>query len=80
MNDRMLDIIGLADEEYLIEAARSDRINVRRRFSAGIIAAAAAVCALTVTAGAVAVGSLIHKDSVSYYHSEEMTSEREERG
>ncbi|MBR6100977.1 MAG: hypothetical protein IKP95_00955 [Ruminococcus sp.] len=80
MNDRMLDIIGLADEEYLIEAARSDRINVRRRFSAGIIAAAAAVCALTVTAGAVAVGSLIHKDSVSYYHSEEMTSELEERG
>ncbi len=81
MNDKMLEIIGLADEKYLREAeAQPADLHRRRKFSAGFIAAAAAAAVMTVTAGAVTVASLIHKDSVEFYYNEEMASEIEERG
>ncbi len=82
MNDKMLDIIGLADEAYLREAESQParQITHRRRFSAGLVAAAAAAAVMTVTAGAVTVAKLIHKESVDYYYNEEMASEMELRG
>lgn len=77
MNDIMLDIIGLADEEFLLEAQSAKK--AKRRFSVGFIAAAAAAAVMTVTAGA-AIGSLMHRASVEYYHNEIMTSQIEEGG
>ena len=83
MNDKMLDIVGLADEEFLREAEGKPMMKqskFRRRISAKIVAIAAAAAVMTVTAGAVAVAKLSHKQSVEYYYNEEMASEMESKG
>ncbi len=83
MNDKMLDIIGLADEKYLHEAEGKPMMKQtghRRKFSAKIVAVAAAAAVMTVTAGAVAVAKLSHKDSVEHYYNENMASDIEQKG
>lgn len=82
MNDKMLDIIGLADEKYLREAQGTPqmRIKHKRRLSAKFIAVAAAAAIMTVTAGAVAVAKLSHKESVDFYYNEKMASQIEKKG
>lgn len=81
MNDKMLDIIGLADEKYLREAQEqpAKKKTRRHRFSAGVVAAAVAA-AMTLTAGAVAFTRFMHKDSVEYYYTKEMAEEMERKG
>lgn len=83
MNDKMLDIVGLADEEFLREAEGKPMMKqskCRRRISAKIVAIAAAAAVMTVTAGAVAVARLSHKESVDYYYNEKMASDIEQKG
>ena len=80
-NDKLLDIIGLTDAQYLREAEEQPAvIHRKRRFSAGFIAAAAAAAVMTVTAGAVTAVTLLHRESVELYYNEEMVSEMEQRG
>ncbi|MBR6044890.1 MAG: hypothetical protein IKP47_04565 [Ruminococcus sp.] len=78
MNDKMLDIIGLADEKYLLEAEAQParRIKHTRRFSAGMIAAAAAIGLMTVTAGAVAINSMFNKEEVNRFYNNSQTAEQ----
>ena len=83
MNDKMLDIIGLADEKYLHEAQGKPvmkQTKHRRKLSAKVVAVAAAAAVMTVTAGAVAVTKLTHKESVDYYYNEKMASDIENKG
>lgn len=83
MNDKMLDIIGLADEKYLHEAQGKPvmkQTKHRRKLSAKVVAVAAAAAVMTVTAGAVAVAKLTHKESVDFYYNEKMASQIEEKG
>lgn len=66
MNDKMLDMIGLADEKYLQEAEIKNTKTIkhrRRRFSAGMAAAVIAMSTVTVGA-AVAYNTFVHKESV----------------
>ncbi|MBO5576504.1 MAG: hypothetical protein J5956_09470 [Ruminococcus sp.] len=70
MNDKMLDIIGLADEKYLHEAQGERKIiqtKHRRKLSAKVVAVAAAAAVMTVTASAYAVTKLTNKESVELY-------------
>lgn len=70
MNDKMLDIVGLADEEFLREAEGKPMMKqskCRRRFSAKIVAIAAAAAVMTVTAGAYAVAKFNNRESVDMY-------------
>lgn len=77
MNDKMLDIIGLADEKYLLEAELSARgIRYRKKLAVGM-AAAAAAAVMTVSVGA---APLLNKESVKYYYNETMASQLEEYG
>jgi hypothetical protein len=83
MNDKMLDIIGLADEKYLHEAQGKPvmkQTKHRRKLSAKVVAVAAAAAVMTVTAGAYAVAKLSHKDSVKHYYNENMASDIEQKG
>ncbi len=82
MNDKMLDIIGLADEKYLREAEGTSQIKVKhkRRISAKFAAVAAAAAIMTVTAGAVAVTKLSNKESVGEFYDSSAVSKMEERG
>ncbi len=83
MNDKMLDIIGLADEKYLHEAQGKPvmkQTKHRRKLSAKVVAIAAAAAVMTVTAGAVAVTKLSNKKSVEYYYNEKMASDIEQKG
>ncbi len=83
MNDKMLDIIGLADEKYLHEAEGKPvmkQTKHRRKFSAKVIAIAAAAAVMTVTAGAVAVAKLSNKESVGEFYDSSAVSKMESRG
>lgn len=80
-NEKMFELVDLAEDELLLEAAQQrPRIKHSRRFPAAMIAAAAAA-AMAVTAGAaVASSKLTHKDAVNYYYSDSMTEEIESGG
>ena len=83
MNDKMLDIIGLADEKYLHEAEGKPMMKQtkhRRKISAKVAAIAAAAAVMTVTAGAVAVAKLSNKDSVGEFYDSSAVSKMESRG
>ncbi|MBP3793664.1 MAG: hypothetical protein ILA24_06455 [Ruminococcus sp.] len=83
MNDKMLDIIGLADEKYLHEAEGKPvmkQTKHRRKLSAKVVAVAAAAAVMTVTAGAVAVAKLSNKESVELYYNDKMASDIEFQG
>ena len=83
MNDKMLDVIGLADEKYLCEAEGKPMMKQTkhsRRISAKIAAVAAAAAVMTVTAGAVAVAKLSNKESVQEYYDSSAVSKMESRG
>ncbi len=82
MNDKMFDLIGQADEKYLREAEGKPQMKTvhKRRISAKFIAVAAAAAIMTVTAGAVAVAKLSHKDSVEHYYNKNMASDIEQKG
>lgn len=83
MNDKMLDVIGLADEKYLREAEGKPMMKQTkhsRRISAKIAAVAAAAAVMTVTAGAVAVAKLSNKESVQEFYDSSAVSKMESRG
>lgn len=70
MNDKMLDMIGLADEKYLLEAEETHtrrKIRHHRKISAGLIAAIVAGVSLVSVASATVYKSLVHKESVEKY-------------
>ncbi|MBQ8120350.1 MAG: hypothetical protein IJ172_06210 [Ruminococcus sp.] len=81
MNDKMLDLIGQADEKYLREAQGTPqmRIKHKRRFSAGIAAVVAAAMCLT-TVGAFAAYKAYHKDSVNDFYNSSTESHLESSG
>lgn len=84
MNDKMLDIIGLADEEYLREAEIQPARKIthrKRRLSAGMVAAAV-IAMSTVTVGAAAVyNSMFSKDEVNrFYQNDKVGEQLESRG
>lgn len=83
MNDKMLDIIGLADEKYLHEAEGKPvmrQTKHRRKLSAKVVAVAAAAAVMTVTAGAYAVAKLTNKESVGDFYDSSAVSEMDNRG
>ena len=83
MNDKILDVIGLADEKYLREAEGKPMMKQTkhsRRISAKIAAVATAAAVMTVTAGAVAVAKLSNKDSVEDFYDSSTVSRIENRG
>ena len=83
MNDKMLDIIGLADEKYLHEAEGKPvmkQTKHRRKLSAKVIAIASAAAVMTVTAGAVAVAKLSNKESVGEFYDSSAVSKIEDSG
>ncbi|MBQ3936720.1 MAG: hypothetical protein II722_06645 [Ruminococcus sp.] len=83
MNDKMLDMIGLADEKYLHEAQGKPvmkQTKHRRKLSAKVVAVAAAAAVMTVTAGAVAVAKLSNKESVREFYDSSAVSKMESRG
>lgn len=82
MNDKMLDLIGQADEEYLREAEGTSKMKIKhkRRLSAKVAAIAAAAAVMTVTAGAVAVAKLTNRKSVEDFYDSSAVSRIENRG
>ena len=83
MNDKMLDIIALADEKYLHEAEGKPvmkQTKHRRKLSAKVIAIASAAAVMTVTAGAVTVAKLSNKESVGEFYDSSAVSEMDNRG
>lgn len=81
MNDKMFDIIGLADEKYLREAQEQPARKItHRRLSAKFVAVAAAAAIMTVSAGAYAVAKLSHKESVGKYYDSSAVSKIEDSG
>ncbi|WP_028505179.1 hypothetical protein [Ruminococcus sp. FC2018] len=83
MNNKILDIIGLADEKYLHEAQGEGQIKQtkhRRKISAKFVAVAAAAAVMTVTAGAVAVAKLSNKEGVREFYDSSAVSKMESRG
>lgn len=81
MNDKMLDLIGQADEEYLREAEGTSQMKIKhkRRLSAGLVAVIAAAMCLT-SVGAVAAYKALNRDTVGEYYDSSAMDSMESRG
>lgn len=80
MNDKMLDIIGLADEKYVSEAGEQRRIKHHRRFSARLVAVVAAAVCLTSVGAFAAYKGIINRDSVSTIYDSSAIDSMEDKG
>ncbi len=80
-NERLLELVDLADDELLLDAAESRPRQHRRKRVGAIMIAAAAALAMTVTAGGIVISKRLgNKQDVSVYYTESMAAQLEEGG